>query len=1291
MDIKPLEKIISSQSLLKDRYRLRRLFKNIQSQNFKNEEELLNLELQCDEAKQRFENRLAGIPELTYPEELPVSNRREEIINAIRTHQVIIVAGATGSGKTTQLPKMCLEAGRGRYGFIGHTQPRRIAARTVAQRLCQELSCNLGDAVGYKIRFSDETKPHSLIKIMTDGVLLSELSRDRFLDAYDTIIIDEAHERSLNIDFLLGYLKTLLQRRRDLKLIITSATIDVERFSSHFGGAPVIEVSGRTYPVETFYRPPLEDEDNPEGDVYEEVLLAINDLSRIDQGDILIFLDGERSINELADFLNRQDLRNTEILPLYARLSASDQNKIFQPHAGRHIVLCTNVAETSLTVPGIKYVIDLGLARISRYSPRTKVQRLPIEPISKASADQRRGRCGRTCPGICIRLYSEEDFNLRPDFTDPEILRTNLASVILQMKALRLGNIENFPFIDPPEARQINDGYRLLEEIGALKNGEVTPEGRMIARIPADPRLAKMLITASSQGSLSEITIIAAGLSVQDPRERPLSKKEASAAMHQRFVDERSDFISLLNLWKYVKSISSEKSYAQLRRIARKEFLSYLRIREWEDLKNQLDASCRELGLKFNQVEADYNAVHRPVVSALLSHAGMKGNEKNEYIGARGGKFVIAYTSGLHRKNHAFVIAAELTETTRLYARNVAKIEPEWLEEYGKNYLKYTYSDIHWSKKQGAVLAKVRISLFGLPIITDRLVKYDRIEPALCRELFIRHGLVEGDLDCRYRFFVRNRQLIDQVLDEEDKARRKDILISEEDMQLFYENKIPETAVSWISFKSWWDKKQQTEPHLLDFSMDFLIRDPSRIASKQDFPDRISAGRYPLAVNYHFDPTADDDGVTVKIPLAVLNQISVRDFDFIVPGLRLEFFTEIIRTLPKNLRRLFIPAPDTARKLMSQIDPDTKTLWLDIERTLTRIGGTPVKKDDFCLENLPKHLIYNFLVVDEKNRKVQEGRSLEVLQQDLASRQKENFAQIAEASATDERIHTVWDFGEIKKQQTERIHSLNVVTYPSLKDEVKGVRLIVCETPVQQQSGLKEGVRRLIMLSIASPVAYLHSHLPNKTKLGLYYHNLGNISELINDCVSCAVDHLMEEYGEQVWNKSDFEKLYDFVRSRVNETTAEVASRTEQSLLIYNDLSKGLKGSIDFRCALNLSHVKAQLGNLIFRGFVTATGYSRLEDLKRYMTALKRRLEKIPTDPRQDQLKMQIIDSLAGDIRDLKLGFSASKGIPPEIDNLRWMLEELKVSFFAQNLGTKYPVSEKRVYAEIRRVKDLLK
>jgi ATP-dependent helicase HrpA len=866
------------------------------------------------------------VPTISYPPELPVSQRRAEIAEAIRDHQVVVVAGETGSGKTTQLPKICLELGRGERGMIGHTQPRRLAARTVAERIAAELRTPLGQTVGYQVRFTDRVGRDTRVKLMTDGILLAELARDRTLRRYDTIIIDEAHERSLNVDFLLGYLARLLHRRPDLKLIITSATIDPERFSRHFGGAPVVEVSGRTYPVEVRYRPLAEDPDD-DRDQTQGILDAVDELCREGPGDILVFLSGEREIRDTADALRRHSFPRSpggvEVLPLYARLAAAEQHRVFQAHAGRRVVLATNVAETSLTVPGIRYVVDPGTARISRYSHRAKVQRLPIEPISQASANQRKGRCGRTADGICIRLYAEDDFAARPEFTEPEILRTNLASVILQMTALRLGDVAAFPFIDPPDRRSVKAGVDLLAELGALDGGRLTSTGRQLAQVPADPRLARMLLEAGRRGCAREVLVIVAALSIQDPRERPSDKQEAADAQHRRLADPGSDFLSWLNLWRYLHERQAELSSNQFRRLCRAEFLNYLRVREWQDLHGQLRAVVRDLGIKLNRAEAEPDAdrIHTALLAGLLSHIGLKQGDTRDYLGARGTRFAIFPGSALARKPPQWVMAAELVETSRLWAREVARIQPEWAEELAAHLVKRTYAEPHWSRSRGAVLATERVTLFGVPIVAQRQVNYGPIDPPLARELFLRHALVEGDWETSHEFFARNRRLLAEVEELEHRARRRDILVDDHTLFDFYDQRIPDEVVSARHFDAWWKRARQDQPDLLDFERSMLIGDAAGAADAAAYPDTWEQDGHRLRLTYQFEPGSDADGVTVHVPLAVLNQIGPDGFDWQVPGLRQELVTELIRSLPKAVRRSFIPAPDWAAATLERIGP----------------------------------------------------------------------------------------------------------------------------------------------------------------------------------------------------------------------------------------------------------------------------------------------------------------------------------------------------------------------------------
>ncbi len=959
-----------------------------------------------DAAEARVTLRRAAVPAIRYPAELPVSQRKDAILEAIRDHQVVIVAGETGSGKTTQIPKICLELGRGVRGLIGHTQPRRIAARTVAQRVADELRTPLGEAVGYKVRFTDQASDGTLVKLMTDGILLAEIQHDRELSQYDTIIIDEAHERSLNIDFLLGYLAQLLPRRPDLKVVITSATIDPERFARHFAApngsdAPVIEVSGRTYPVEVRYRPPEEyaaEGGDGDADQVTAICEAVAELEAEGPGDVLVFLSGEREIRDTADALERIEKRKrnpAEVLPLYARLSHAEQQRVFQSHARRRIVLATNVAETSLTVPGIKYVVDPGTARISRYSHRTKVQRLPIERISQASANQRKGRCGRTSDGICIRLYAEDDFLSRPEFTDAEILRTNLASVILQMHAARLGEVEKFPFIDPPDRRSIKAGVQLLEELGALDGARLTETGRRLAQLPVDPRLARMVLEADRNGCAHEVMVIVAGLSIQDPRERPADKQQQADEKHRRFREgpgEDSDFLAFFALWEYVRERQRELSSSAFRRMCRAEFLNYLRIREWQDIHGQLRTVARQLGVETPRsaeargAPAQPESVHQSMLAGLLSHVGLKDPEKHEYLGARGAKFAVFPGSALFRKPPRWVMSAELVETSRLWARINARIEPEWIEPLAGHLVKRTHSEPHWEQKQAAVMAYERVTLYGIPIVADRKVNYGRIDPETCRELFLRHALVEGDWRTQHRFFHDNRKLLAEVEELEHRARRRDILVDDETLYDFYDQRIPEDVVSGAHFDAWWKRARREDPDLLNFEKSMLINERAAGVTKDDYPDVWQQGPLRLRVTYQFEPGTDADGVTMHVPVQVLNQVTTDGFDWQIPGLREQLVTELIRSLPKPIRRHCVPAPDVARRFLAETPgpaADGEGLRTALARTLTRTTGLRITPEDFDPERVPDHLTITFRVVDERRRRLAEDKDLAALKQRL--------------------------------------------------------------------------------------------------------------------------------------------------------------------------------------------------------------------------------------------------------------------------------------------------------------------
>ncbi|EGQ9439922.1 ATP-dependent RNA helicase HrpA [Vibrio cholerae] len=1231
------------------------------------------------------EQRKQQMPKIEYPALLPVSQKRDDIAQAIAHHQVVIVAGETGSGKTTQLPKICAELGRGKYGLIGHTQPRRLAARSVANRIAEEMETELGGFVGYKVRFTDQISDQTQIKLMTDGILLAEIQNDRFLNQYDTIIIDEAHERSLNIDFILGYLKQLLPRRPDLKVIITSATIDPERFSKHFSNAPIIEVSGRTYPVEVRYRPLAGDDDSEsDRDQLEGIFQAVDELCDEGLGDILIFMNGEREIRDTADALLKRNLRDTEIVPLYARLSAGEQNKIFQPHAGRRIVLATNVAETSLTVPGIKYVIDPGTARISRYSYRTKVQRLPIEPISQASANQRKGRCGRTEEGICIRLYSEEDFLSRPEFTDPEILRTNLASVILQMTALGLGDIEAFPFVEAPDKRNIQDGVRLLEELGAINDQikdpkkRLTESGKQLARLPIDPRLARMVLEASKLGCLKEVMIIASALSIQDPRERPSDKQQASDEKHRRFNHEDSDFLTLVNLWHYIGEQQKALTSNQFRRQCKLDYLNYLRVREWQDVYTQLHQSTREMGFKLNDEPGSYHAVHSAILVGLLSHIGMKDQEKNEYHGARNARFNIFPASGLFKKQPKWVMSAELVETSKLWARVVAKIEPDWIEPLAKHLIKRSYSEPHWSKKNAAVMAYEKVMLYGIPIVPKRLVNYGTIDPVLSREIFIRSALVEGDWETKHAFFKQNRALLAEVEELEHKSRRRDILVDDEELFQFYDQRVGTVVVSGRHFDAWWKTASRKTPDLLSFEKEMLFKGDASHITDLDYPNFWHQGNLKLKLSYQFEPGENSDGVTVHIPLPILNQVEPHGFDWQIPGLRHELVVSLIKLLPKTLRKNFVPAPNYADAFLARATAFEMPLLDAMEKELRRMTGVTVLREDWKLDQLPAHLKITYRAVDHRNRKLNESCDLHELKESLKEKVQETLSQVADDDIEQRDLHT-WSFGELPKVYQQKRGGFEVRAYPALVDKKDSVEIKLFETEQEQLSAMRAGQRRLILLNVPSPIKYLHANLPNKSKLGLYFNPYGKVLDLIDDCIACGVDKLIEERGGMVWEPQAFEALKEHVRAELGDTVVEIAKQVETILTTAYNINKRLKGKVDFTMAFALSDVKAQIEGLIFSGFATECGWKRLPDILRYMRAIERRMEKLPVDPNKDRLHMLKIESVANKYKELLNKIPKGMAIPDNVREIRWMLEELRVSYFAQQLGTPYPVSDKRI------------
>ncbi|MEV0981485.1 ATP-dependent RNA helicase HrpA [Streptomyces sp. NPDC049915] len=1263
---------------------------------------LAEIEAEVGKAEERMSARRERVPAITYPEQLPVSQKKDDIAAAIRDHQVVIVAGETGSGKTTQIPKICLELGRGVRGMIGHTQPRRIAARTVAERVADELKTPLGEAVGWKVRFTDQVNPDAtFIKLMTDGILLAEIQTDRELRAYDTIIIDEAHERSLNIDFLLGYLAQLLPQRPDLKVVITSATIDPERFSRHFGDAPIIEVSGRTYPVEVRYRPLLEeDRDDADRDQITAITDAVEELMAEGKGDILVFLSGEREIRDTADALTKKQYRFTEVLPLYARLSHAEQHRVFQPHTGRRIVLATNVAETSLTVPGIKYVIDPGFARISRYSHRTKVQRLPIEPISQASANQRKGRCGRTSDGICIRLYSEEDFEARPEFTDAEILRTNLASVILQMTAAGLGDIEKFPFIDPPDHRNIRDGVQLLQELHALDPAQKDPRkrltdtGRKLAQLPVDPRLARMVLEADKNGCVREVMVIAAALSIQDPRERPADKQAQADQQHARFKDETSDFLAYLNLWRYIREQQKERGSSSFRRMCKQEYLNFLRIREWQDIYTQLRTVAKQMGIHVNEDDAPADRVHVSLLAGLLSHVGMKdvkdGN-KNEYLGARNAKFAIFPGSALFKKQPRFLMSAELVETSRLWARVNAKIEPEWVEPLAGHLIKRTYSEPHWEKDQAAVMAYEKVTLYGVPIVAQRKVNYGRIDPEASRELFIRNALVEGDWRTHHKFFSDNRRLLSEVEELEHRARRRDIVVDDETLFDFYDQRVPEHVVSGAHFDSWWKRKRQEQPDFLDFEREMLIRESAEAVTKADYPDSWRQGELKFRVTYQFEPGADADGVTVHIPLQVLNQVTDEGFDWQIPGLREELVTELIRSLPKPIRRHYVPAPNYAKAFLERATPLQEPLTTTMARELKRMVGVPFEAEDFDWARVPDHLQITFRIVDERRRKLAEDKDLQALKLQLKPKARKALSQAAAATASrqggeslERKGLTDWTIGSLTRVFETRRAGQPVKAYPALVDDGDTVSVRLFDTEAEQAEAMWKGMRRLILRNIpVNPAKFASDRLTNAQKLALSANPHGSIQALFDDCAMAAADKLIADFGGPVWDEESYRKLYDKVRAEIVDTTVRTVGQVQQVLAAWQACERRLKGLRSPALLANLQDVRKQLDALVKPGFVTATGLRRLPDLMRYLIAADRRLQQMPTNVQRDTTRMEKVHEMQDEYAWLREQMPQGRPVPQAVLDIRWMIEELRVSYFAHALGTAYPVSDKRIVKAI--------
>lgn len=1282
---------------------------------------------------------MSATPVITYPPELPVSQRRDDIAAAIRDHQVVIVAGATGSGKTTQLPKICLELGR---GSIGHTQPRRIAARTIAERVSEELGGELGDLVGYQVRFTDKVSANTKIKLMTDGILLNEIHFDRDLKRYDTIIIDEAHERSLTIDFLLGYLKRLLPRRPDLKVIITSATIDPESFSQHFGGAPIIEVSGRTYPVEIRYRPLVaedanadgantdrtddtDDEDDPrtddhgggrtpdDRDVLQGITDALDELAREDPGDVLVFLSGENEIRDAQDAIEGKRYAGTEVLPLYGRLSAADQHRVFErrstPGIRRRVVLATNVAETSLTVPGIKYVIDTGTARISRYSPRAKVQRLPIEAISQASANQRSGRAGRTSAGIAIRLYSEQDFERRSEFTDPEILRTNLAAVILQMISLGFGDIESFPFLQPPDSRGVKDGLDLLRELRAVdQDGRITKTGRQLTRLPIDPRLGRMVLEAGRQGVGREVIAVVSALSIQDPRERPLEKRAHADQLHARFADPTSDFLTLLNLWNHIEDKQDELSSSAFRRLCKAEFLNYLRIREWQDLYRQLSRAAKQVDVRVGQSRSeDGDAVHRSLLAGLLSQIGLRDREKRDYLGSRNTRFVVFPGSVLAKKQPDAVMAAELVETSRLFARTVGKIDPAWVEPLAGDLLKRTYGEPHWEKKQGAVVAYERVTLFGVPVVQRRRVQYKRVDPEHSRELFIRHALVEGEWDAQQSFDRENRRLRKELEQLEERTRRRDILFDDEKIFEFYDARVPADVATTRDFEGWWRKARRDQPDLLTMRRsDLLAEDAAEAAQdQQEYPTQWRSGDQRLAIKYRFEPGAQDDGVSVQVPLALLPRMREEGFDWQVRGLRKELVTALIKALPKQIRKNIVPAADWAEKIVAELPDDaptepTESFRATLAKTIQRMTYVPVSEGDFDMSRVPPHLLPTWAVVDERGRRVETGKDLSALQSKLKDRTQQSVAsatakaanrpggaaRVANAGRDLERSGlTSWPGGDLPAVLDTKQSGGVIRAYPALVEEGSGpkatiaVRLLATER--DRAVEMPAGVRRLVMHAVPSPVSYIQQHLTAQEKLALAASPYASTQALFDDVLAAVVDAGIRSAHPDglVFAQTDFERVRDSVSATVVDTMFAAVSEVAAVLTAHRNAERALKQANSMSLLGALSDMRQQLERLVFPGFVAVTGIDRLRRVRVYLQGVEARVQKLLQNPGRDAGWMREVSVATDRYTDAGETFPPAVGAHPELVHARWMLEEFRLSLFAQELGTAETVSLQRI------------
>ncbi|SFF08293.1 ATP-dependent RNA helicase HrpA [Nitrosomonas sp. Nm166] len=1233
--------------------------------------------------------RLAQLPLATYTEDLPVNARREEIKRAIENHQVVIICGETGSGKTTQIPKICLELKRGVTGLIGHTQPRRIAARTVAARIAAELNSAVGQAVGYKIRFTDKISPDTYVKLMTDGILLAETQSDPLLQAYDTLIIDEAHERSLNIDFLLGYIKQLLPKRPDLKLIVTSATIDAQRFSGHFNDAPVIEVTGRLYPVEICYRPLLAD-DEEDNDMQRAILHAVDELIVLGPGDILVFLPGEREIRETAEALRKHHFNHhsaysgVEILPLFARLSFTEQERVFQSGGTRRIVLATNVAETSLTVPGIHYVIDTGWARVNRYSYRNKVEQLLVEKISRASANQRAGRCGRVAEGVCIRLYSEEDYQVRAEFTDPEILRSSLAAVILRMKSLKIGDVESFPFLEPPSPRMIADGYQLLAKLGAVDDSkQLTDIGWRLSKFPIDPKIARMILAAKHENCLREILIIASALSLQDPRDRPFEQQAAADQAHLRFQDERSDFLSYLKLWDFFDELlKHKKSTRKLIAQCREHFLSYRRLREWREIHGQLHVLMTEMGFRPNQVPAGYDEIHRALLAGLLGNIGFKTEKEGEYLGARGIKFAIFPGSVLKKGKAKWVVAAELVETTKLYARCVARIDPVWLEKIAGNLCKKHYFDPHWEKKQAQVMAYERVTLYGLIIVTKRPVHYGRINPKESREIFIRSALVAGEYVTEAPFFAHNQALIQEIEELEHKARRQDVLVDEQEIFAFYDAIIPENITNGIGFEKWRKQAEQQNPHLLYLKRELLMRHQADRITEVQFPESLTLpDGSVLPLTYRFDPGHALDGVTVRVPLPLLNRLDARQLDYLVPGLIREKVTWYLKALPKQIRRILVPLPESVTEFLenqSHALPLISTQGA-LEKFILRKTTLSVPPGTWQIKDMPAHLLMNIQVVDDAGNELAMSRNLAELQTQLGEAAQMTFVQrhTETEKVSIERDHiTQWDFGDLPVEITFKRNNQQLIGYPALIDQGDSVAIRLLDTQQAADTAMRLGVRRLLCLALKDQLKQLEKNLPGLKQASMQLTTRMNPGDLKQDMLNAIIDRALLDDDTLPRSEAEFAAQSQRAKIRLPETAATLAKLMQQ---IGNEYQILMGRLTTIRISRVKNELNEQLKNLVYPGFLGNTSWKRLQHLPRYLKGMSLRLEKLPANPERDDKNSQEVNAFWQQYAQRLEKHQKMGWMDENLDEFRWQIEELRISLFAQELKTPQPVSVKRL------------